>query len=86
MKRFDGIHKYSYNTIFGIFTFDYVSATDVVINQVTQTLIQPSKLNLLPQRRFDSRAKAYHWLKLLECVELGTIRLLFEESAVGGHK
>ncbi len=73
MKMFDGIHKFSINTIFGIFqikVIDSLEHPNVVLEQITETIIKP-KIPIkngmyFNDRRFPNRISAYKYMYNLE--------------------
>lgn len=85
MRKFDGLHPNSINTIFGIFQINVaeeIEYPNIVIQQVTETLIMP-KIQIkgskyFNDRRFKSNEDAYAFMYNLEqsaIKELGQILL-----------
>lgn len=75
MKKFDGIHQYAYNTIFGIINIDpYTTVDDTqhwfVVRKVTESPIRYPTIvdheRVIGLRRFENRSKAYQYIKNLE--------------------
>lgn len=77
MNKFDGIHKDTYSTIFGLFTIipiqfmrgnvNYVGfRIDRITNNFNNTIISSSKLNSLHLRWFPNKTQALIWLLDIE--------------------
>lgn len=81
MERFNGIYKNSFTTIFGIFHVVSIG-NDVVLKQISQTVIRPSELDVLHLRRWDNTARALKWLKSLENAKIRNISTIYKESGV----
>lgn len=77
MKEFKGIHKDTYNTIFGLFRIIPIQfmrgnvnsvgfRIDRITNNFNNTIISSSKLNSLHLRWFPNKTQALIWLLKLE--------------------
>lgn len=87
MKMFDGIHKYTVNTVFGIFQIikdeKLEQPYNITIKQITETLIKP-KINIKNTLEFDgrvfqSRVRAYMFLSNLEKKAIQDINNIMNE-------
>lgn len=84
MKKFDGIHKDTYSTIFGLFRIipiQFMSSNvnsvgfriDRITNNFNNTIISSSKLNSLHLRWFPNKTQALVWLLDIEKESLSDI-------------
>lgn len=84
MKKFDGIHPYAYDTIFGIINFDPDGDGYFVVKKVTETEIKYPVIvsqGIIGLRRFKNRTKAYIYIKLLEISVSKKVRQLLIDYA-----
>lgn len=86
MKKFDGIHPYAYETIFGIINIDpYITTDDrqhwFVVKKVTETPIRyPAIIDherVVGLRRFENRSKAYQYINGLEVKTFNEVNNIF---------
>lgn len=91
MKKFDGIYKYSYNSIFGIWQIiPYITnESDICgmfqIKAITQNRIAYPSLwysGIVGGRIFKRRIDAYQYMKKLECDVMKELNELFVEVGV----
>ena len=73
MKMFDGVNKYSINTIFGIFQINIIKDLEepnVVLEQITETIIKPTipikNGRYFNNCRFKNRVSAYKYMNNIE--------------------
>lgn len=72
MKRFDGVNKYAYKTLFGIVNIEQINEDQIyyVLKMITDTAIKlPVKIApnaIIAFRKFKTRSDALRYLKKLE--------------------
>lgn len=89
MKKFDGIHPYAYDTIFGIINIDPYTTVDdhqpwFVVKKVTESPIKfPTIVDyerVVGLRRFENRSRAYQYIKKMEADTFHNIKKIFRET------
>lgn len=89
MKKFDGLHPFSYETLFGIIQIDKeqrnVFSSDgytYVLTPVTVTCIKLPVIvyrNCIGMRRFQNKTQAYLYIKALENQTVLKIKQLMDQ-------
>ena len=86
MKMFDSINKMTVITIFGLFQLNRhpdLPFPNVVINQISDTLVKPKNnhpnAEFFDNRRFKCRVDAYVFLRDLEDIAIKEINKLMSE-------
>lgn len=79
MKKFDGVHKYAYDSIFGIFNIESEKTNSgwFVLQQVSGTPIQLPSWSKLNLRHFQNRTLALkHLIDVEKTTKLKVVELL----------